>query len=242
MSLSTVLTPIADSPITAILSTNQSEKTLRGVVESLTAELEKLRRPYEILIVDGGSTDQTPRIAEELGRERQAVKLLRQENVAGIGTTVKAGLAAAQHPLIFTMPADGSYQASDLPKLLAWIDQVDLVCGYRRGRPWLGTQTRGWLTYLPFGLWLKDVACPFRLYRKSIFDRIPIQSTGSFAHIEILAKANALGCLLTEIEVEWNRVNAAATCGGGAFGDALRVFTRPDFGPAILPGSAPEQS
>ncbi len=49
-----------------------------------------------------------------------------------------------------------------------------------------------------FGVRYRDVACPFRLQRRDIFARIPIQSNGSFVHVEILAKANFLGLVMGE--------------------------------------------
>jgi hypothetical protein len=104
---------------------------------------------------------------------------------------------------------------------------------------WLGWRRHvGWLlARVLFGLRYHDVACPFRLLRRDILARIPLQSNSPFAHVELLAKANFLGCMLGEempIDVvpppyrgdaaQWRR-------------DAVRVFNHPDFGPAILPGA-----
>jgi glycosyltransferase involved in cell wall biosynthesis len=94
----------------------------------------------------------------------------------------------------------------------------------------------GWLVVrVLFGLRYHDVACPFRLLRREILPRIPIQSRGPFAHVELLAKANFLGHMMGEempIDVvpppyrgdarQWLR-------------DATIVFNHPDFGPAVLP-------
>ena len=54
------------------------------------------------------------------------------------------------------------------------------------------------LARILFGLRYHDVACPFRLIRRDIFARIPIQSDSPFVHVEILAKANFLACLMAE--------------------------------------------
>jgi glycosyltransferase involved in cell wall biosynthesis len=89
-----------------------------------------------------------------------------------------------------------------------------------------------------FGVRYRDVACPFRLLRREIFERIPLQSDGPFVHVEILAKANYLGLMLGE-EVplqpghyppltmpisreEWRQMR----------GDAWRVIRHPEFGRA----------
>jgi glycosyltransferase involved in cell wall biosynthesis len=96
-----------------------------------------------------------------------------------------------------------------------------------------------------FGVRYHDVACPFRLHRRAIFARIPLQSDGAFVHVEILAKANYLGHIMGE-EVplepghypplhstmsreEWDQVRI----------DARRVLTHPDFGPVRVESSAP---
>jgi glycosyltransferase involved in cell wall biosynthesis len=87
-----------------------------------------------------------------------------------------------------------------------------------------------------FGLRIGDVESPFKLFRKGIFARIPIQSDGDFVHAEILAKANFLGCLMDEVPIAEKPIpfssrgnNAAAS----RWKELRRVFLHPDFGPAI---------
>src|SRR5207244_7261644 len=80
-----------------------------------------------------------------------------------------------------------------------------VVCGLTLEPPvaWLGWRAAGrralarWL----FGVRVQDVECAFRLFRRSIFARIPIQSEGAFVQAEILAKANFLSCWMTEVPV-----------------------------------------
>jgi dolichol-phosphate mannosyltransferase len=227
--------PIATSPISAVVPAYQAEKHLAAGVQALVSQLDALQRAYEVLIVDDGSTDGTRGVAREWADKNSAVRCLNHDTPQGYGAALRTGLAAAQHPLIFTMPADSAYRAEDLPRMLDLVDQVDLVCGYRRGRPWLSTQWHGWLAFLGFGLWLKDVGCPVRLYRKSIFPRIPIQSRSRFADVEILAKANFLTCLFIEAEVSWHPVEPPGHWAGpSVLADALRLFAKPDFGPPQL--------
>ena len=82
-----------------------------------------------------------------------------------------------------------------------------------------------------------DVACPARLLRREILPRIPIQSDGPMAHAELLAKANFLGCILGEevpLAIEPGPYNGDARA---IYREAKRVFDKPDFGPAVLPGA-----
>jgi hypothetical protein len=103
---------------------------------------------------------------------------------------------------------------------------------------WLGPGNHAfaWLARLLFGVRVRDLGSEFKLFRRSIFARIPIQSDGPLAHAEILAKANFLGCLMAEAPISYR---AGAPSGIGPFGrgfrELRRLLNRPDFGPAILP-------
>lgn len=106
---------------------------------------------------------------------------------------------------------------------------------------WLGSEGRGrrWAARWIFGLRVLDPECPFRLARREIFQRIPIQSRGPFVQVEMLAKANQLSCLIAEELVSWTP-QASPLDDAIPFGDdAWRVFRDPDFGP---PSLAPVES
>lgn len=105
---------------------------------------------------------------------------------------------------------------------------------------WLGVRRHlGWLlSRVLFGLRHRDVACPVRLMRREILERIPLQSDGPFAHVELMAKANFLGKLMGE-EVPLDvRPPAYRGDAGAFFKDGQAVFNKPDFGPAVLPSAA----
>lgn len=110
----------------------------------------------------------------------------------------------------------------------------------------LGWRARlGWVvTRLLFGARYHDVGCPFRLFRREIFERIPIQSDGAFVHVEVLAKANFLGHMMGE-EVPLREHPPLGAVRPGAsyrqwWRDFRRVLAQPDFGPAVLPAPKEE--
>lgn len=234
---------IAASAISAVMPCRQAEGRLVEEVNSLACWLQAQKREYEIIVVDDGSTDGGRAVGEDLAKSNSRVRCLGHEKPAGYGAALRTGLAAARHPLVLTMPAGAGYRAEDVGPLLDLIDKVDLVCCRRPSRPWLKSRLVSWLISLAFGPRLKDPACPFRLYRRSIFARIPIQSNSSFANVEILAKANFLGCLMNDPEVEVNCETAVGSqaqpaAGPSVMSDFFRVFRKPDFGPAKLDASS----
>jgi glycosyltransferase involved in cell wall biosynthesis len=129
-------------------------------------------------------------------------------------------------------------------RVLGWLWRMfcRVVLSYAPQRlpGWLGWRHHaGWLlTRLLFALRYHDVASPVRLMRKDIFARIPIQSDSSFAHVEVLAKANFLGHLMGEevpLPLAPRRYRGDL---GVLWRDGKRLFNEPDFGPAVLPAPA----
>ena len=107
---------------------------------------------------------------------------------------------------------------------------------------WLGRrgQAARLLARVLFGVRNGDVLCPYRLMRRDIFRRIPLQSDGPFVHVEILAKANFLGYILAEdvpLGDPGRPVTPEPRDGPGErfWKDCRRVLDRPDFGPTVLP-------
>src|SRR5262249_14512768 len=161
---------------------------------------------------------------------------------------------------------DRRYDPADLRSILKDIDQVDVVSGYRGGRPmpislrflgrvyrlfirvlfgvplqalpgWLGWRGHlySWLVRIFFCVRIFDIDSEYKLFRRAVFSRIPIQSDRSFVHAEILAKANFLGCLMTESLISYRSWSARERPGtiGPLLAEAYRVFCRPDFGPVM---------
>ena len=112
---------------------------------------------------------------------------------------------------------------------------------------WLGTEGHAvrLLARVLFGVRNRDVLCPYRLMRRDILARVPLQADGPFAHVELLAKANFLGCIFAEDvplgdAVRPVRAEARDGPGEGFLKECMRVFDRPDFGPTVLPSTPVE--
>jgi glycosyltransferase involved in cell wall biosynthesis len=257
------LPPAADQPLSVVLLAHDEEPHLEAVLTEWTALLDELRRDYELILVDDGSTDRTGALAEELAARFPRLRVLRHPEHRGRGAALRTALAAATMPLLFYTTADRQYQPADLRRMLGEIDKVHLVSGFRLWQPvppvlrWLG---RAWrlLVRVVLGLgleplpgWLgarehlyrllcravfalRDVNCAYRLCRREIFARIPVQSDGDFVHTEVLAKANFLGCYLNDEVTVAHRPREGAVR-ERMWKDGYRVFSRPDFGPPPLP-------
>jgi glycosyltransferase involved in cell wall biosynthesis len=238
---------IATEPISVLLLVENLVVELEEVLRSWIAYLDSLAREYEIVLVENGSSNSDAGPVEGLIASQPRLRILRHVTRRGVGAALRAGLQVAQHPLLCYAECSPSYQPTDLALFLQEIDKVDVVSGYRvwqtRQPRWHWQQMKArFLARLLFGIRLRDVECSFKLFRRSVFARIPIQSDGPFVHTEVLAKANFLSCLMAEVPVTYRgssskEIRPASPEQRRA--ELWRVFHHPDFGPAVLPGEAP---
>lgn len=256
-------TPISQAALSLVLTARECRADVDEVLAAWHGYLVTLSRPFEILLVDDGSSDGTPERALVLGEQYPELKVLRHEQPRGLGAALKTGIDAARQPLVVTAPCDKQFEPSGLYRILEAIDQVDFVTGYRVGPrlpflqrlwddwrrllarlflgasleprtswPGLSGWRRRWAARWLFGVRVQDPECPFRLYRREVFDKIPLQCAGSAVLIEILAKANHRECLMAEVPVFWmppprSAVHAHADVTASA--ELRRLFFKPEF-------------
>lgn len=94
-----------------------------------------LGRSYEIIVVDDGSDDDTPRILEELLAELPRLRVARLARNSGQWAAVDAGISLSRGRYVVVMDADLQHLPEEIPLLLAEMDKgYDLVSGGRVGR------------------------------------------------------------------------------------------------------------
>jgi glycosyltransferase involved in cell wall biosynthesis len=106
------------------------------LVESSAAVLRGLGHPFEIILVNDGSTDRTAaEIAEAHARWPECVELPMAQN-SGQALALLKGLNAARGEFLLMMDGDGQNDPRDFPALLELVEsgRVDLACGWRVDR------------------------------------------------------------------------------------------------------------
>jgi glycosyltransferase involved in cell wall biosynthesis len=112
--------------VTVVIPAHNEEKAIGIVLDELIETLKEM--PYEIIVVDDGSTDNTVKIVQE-----KQVKLIQHMHNIGYGAAIKTGIKNAANDLILIIDGDGSYPVKAIPELLKEADQYDLVIGARTG-------------------------------------------------------------------------------------------------------------
>jgi len=108
-----------------IPAANEAE-IIADVVSSVRAAMEKLNRPYEILVIDDGSTDETALRAENAG-----ARVISHPYNIGNGAAVKTGIRHAKGDILVMMDGDGQHNPEYIAPMLEKIDRYDMVVGAR---------------------------------------------------------------------------------------------------------------
>ena len=189
-----------------MLPAANEEENITGVIESACVVLKTVAEDFEIVVVNDGSTDRTQEILDRLSGENTRLRVFSHDKRRGYGASLKKGLQQARAEVVFFTDADQQFDISELPLLLEWIPQFDIVVGFRKQR--LDGATRkifawGWsrIVRLFFGLAIKDVDCAFKVFKREVLDSIPIASVGAFVNTEILVRARKRGFTIKEVAV-----------------------------------------
>ncbi len=158
----------------------------------------------EILFIDDGSTDGSIDVIEKLAKEDHRVRAIRFRRNFGKAAGLDAGFAAARGRLVITMDADLQDDPSEIPRLIAKLDEgFDVVSGWKRIRhdpisKRLPSKLFNFVTSLFTGVNLHDFNCGLKAYRREAIEEINLYGE---LHRYIPALAAWRGFRIGEIEV-----------------------------------------
>lgn len=205
--------------ISAVLPAYNEVAALPRTVADLRAVLAGLGGPFEIVVVDDGSTDGTGALADRLAAADPVVRAVHHPRNLGYGAALRSGFAAARLPWVFLMDADGQFDPAELPAFVEAAAAADFVVGYRPARADAGHRTlyaKVWalLMSVLLGVGVRDVDCAFKLMRRSYLDRMNLEAGGAFLSAEMLAKARRMGARFVERPVRHLPRRAGTSTGG----------------------------
>src|ERR1700688_2495808 len=134
--------------ISLVIPVYNEEPNLPPLAGEIRQTMQALGRPYEVLLVDDGSTDGSLATMIRLASQDPAVRVIRQARNAGQSAALEAGFRHARGAIVVTLDADLQNDPADIPLLLARLegsgtsgrsgesggDPCDVVCGVRMGR------------------------------------------------------------------------------------------------------------
>jgi glycosyltransferase involved in cell wall biosynthesis len=182
------------------------EANVEPLVRQSVDVLTRMVKDWEIIIVNDGSKDSTGPVADRLAAEDPRIRAVHHARNSGYGMALRSGFAAARKQYVFYTDGDGQFDMNELDRLLVRRNDADIVSGYRRNRqdPLLrriNAACWGWLVQRMLRFRCRDVDSAFKLYKREIFDRITLKSTGALIDAEVLARAARLGYTIVTVPV-----------------------------------------
>ena len=192
--------------ISAFFPVYNDAGTVELMVDRLREILPTLTHEYEIIIIDDCSPDDSGKIADQLAKKYKQVRVVHHEKNKGYGGALKSGFAHATKDLVFYTDGDAQYDVRELPRLFAFIDQYDVVNGYkiRRSDRFYRKLLGGPYNFgvrLLFGLKVRDVDCDFRLMHRKIFNTIELVSNSGMICVEMMKKIQDAGYSIKNVPV-----------------------------------------
>ncbi|MBW1943185.1 MAG: glycosyltransferase family 2 protein [Deltaproteobacteria bacterium] len=164
-----------------IVPAYNEEKGIGPVLAGLVRVLSDFDKPYEIIVVNDGSTDMTK---EEAGTVEGPIRIVDNNRNMGYGASLKKGIMHSIYDLIVISDADGTYPIDKIPELvtMAETEKRHMVVGARTGPgikiplcrrlvKWLLTRLANYLT----GIKIPDINSGLRVIQKTVleeFERI----------------------------------------------------------------------
>lgn len=191
--------------VSVVVPVYNERDNLPSLHQELVASLEGLRREWEIVLVDDGSTDGSQQALVELHASDARTKVVLLRRNFGQTAAIAAGFDHAAGDLLVTIDADLQNDPADIPRLVEKFDQgYDVVSGWRQRRKdnWLTRRlpsaVANWLISRVTGVALHDYGCTLKAYGRQVVDSINLYGE---LHRFIPALASWAGASITELPV-----------------------------------------
>lgn len=191
---------------------------LGPLYERVHAAMEKLGRPWELILVDDGSTDGSDELLDELAMKDARVKVIHFRRNFGQTAAMMAGFNFARGEIIIPMDGDLQNDPEDIPLLLAKLDEgFDVVSGWRKDRQDdvvrrnLPSIMANRLISFVSGVRLHDFGCSLKAYRREVIEGVRLYGE---MHRFLPIYASWHGAAITEVVVR----HYARTAGSSKYG------------------------
>lgn len=181
------------------------EENVELLYAKLVETFETMGKPYEIIIVDDGSTDKTIEILEKIGSQDKNLKVIKFRRNFGQSAAMGAGFKFSRGNIIIAMDGDLQNDPADIPKLVAKLGEgYDVVSGWRKNRKdkmivrKLPSRIANRLIQFLTRVQIHDTGCSLKAYKKEIVKQVRVYGE---LHRFIPALARIEGAKVGEVVV-----------------------------------------
>jgi glycosyltransferase involved in cell wall biosynthesis len=193
--------------ITVFFPAYNDAGTIASMVVAARMVVRELTDDYEIIVINDGSRDHTADVLKELEQVFPELRVVHHSENRGYGGALRSGFASATKELVFYTDGDAQYDPREMKRLHeAWDEDVDFINGFKIGRSdplhrIIVGRIYHWSVRLSFGIRMRDVDCDFRLFRRSIFDRIELTKSSGVICVELMKKVQDAGFRIRQVPV-----------------------------------------
>ena len=171
---------MAEAPyLSLVIPAYNEQENIVALLSRVGAALGQMGRDFEVVIVDDGSTDQTPRLLNEAMVKYSWLRVLRLTENHGQSAAFDAGFKAVRGEVIATIDADLQNDPEEIPRLVPLLEGCDMIAGWRQKRndTWLrrmqskiANNIRNWISQED----IRDSACSLKVYRRHCVDGLQL--------------------------------------------------------------------
>ena len=163
--------------ISVVVPVYNEEGNLPILIPKLIEVLEGLGKPYEMIFVDDGSTDRSREFLKEKASQHPQIQVLGFRNNCGETAAGAAGLKEARGEVVITIDADLQNDPMDIPRMLEYLKEYDMVTGWRQKRDdsWVKRITSKIANAIRnrlSGETIRDSGCTFRAYKRECLQNL----------------------------------------------------------------------
>ena len=199
------LLPNNDPDISIVVPLYNEEGSLKPLYASLKKACDKLDLKHEKIFVDDGSTDSTYSLLMEFRQNDPTVRTIKFRKNYGQTAAMAAGFELARGKIIVSMDGDLQNDPSDIPRLLAKLEEgYDVVCGWRKKRRdtfltrRIPSMAANWIIGHVTGVRIHDNGCSLKAYRAPVIKNVSLYGE---MHRFIPAMSKLTGARIAEIVV-----------------------------------------
>jgi glycosyltransferase involved in cell wall biosynthesis len=199
-----LIEPIGNS-LSVVVPVFNEEGNAAPLVSGIVDAVRPLEIPFELVVVDDGSSDRTSDVLRGLIAEIPELVVVRLRRNFGQASALQAGFDRARGDIIVTLDGDLQNDPRDIPRLLEKLEAgADVVSGWRVNRQdamvvrkipsWIANRLIRWVTRVP----IHDQGCSLKAYRREVVERLDLYSD---LHRFITILTMPQGAAIDEIEV-----------------------------------------
>ena len=154
--------------------------------------LSEISEKFEIIIVEDGSPDKTGEAADNLARQYGNIRVIHHPKNMGYGAALRDGFKAAKYEYVMYTDGDNQYDVMEFRPYLHLLGSADVLSGYASKkvisfRRKVQSEVYNWLIAVLFFVWIKDIDCAMKIYRRKVLSSMDIKSTSAFSRRRLRA-------------------------------------------------------